>query len=89
MKETRTRERGTPHCPAGHKQKQTSGCREEKHTQDARGIYSGSYSIGEWAKKTQKKRKGKGQYRRTGQEKGSGDDKMEQVPPQGTNTWLQ
>ena len=37
MKETRTRERGTPDCPEGHKQIQTSGCREEKHTQNARG----------------------------------------------------
>ena len=36
-----------------------------------------------------KERKGKEHHRRKGQKKGRGYNKKEQVPPQGTNTWLQ
>ena len=39
-------------------------------------------------KKERKGRKGKEHHRRKGQEKGRGHEKREQVPPQGTNTWL-
>ena len=39
-------------------------------------------------KKKGKERKGKEHHRRKGQEKGRGHEKKEQVPPQGTNTWL-
>ena len=35
-----------------------------------------------------KERKGKEHHRRKGQKKGRGYNKKEQVPPQGTNTWL-
>ena len=38
--------------------------------------------------RTGKERKGKEHHRRKGQEKGRGHEKREQVPPQGTNTWL-
>ena len=36
----------------------------------------------------EKERKRKEHHRRKGQEKGRGHEKREQVPPQGTNTWL-
>ena len=57
MKETRTRERGTPDCPEGHKQIQTSGCREENT--DRMPVEITAADIGQWAKKTEEKeRKG-------------------------------
>jgi hypothetical protein len=39
-------------------------------------------------KKDIEERKGKEHHRIKGQEKGRGYEKKEQVPPQGTNTWL-
>ena len=39
--------------------------------------------------KERKPKERKGKERKKGQKKGRGYDKREQVPPQGTNTWLQ